>query len=212
MRKNSKDEIVKAAISLFNTKGYHGTSIRDIAKIANINVANISYYFQSKEGLLEYCFTEYFEKYLKELEGGLTELETGALPCLKKIIKNIVAFHSENIHLTRFIVRELTLDTQMVREMMSIYSVKERYYFTKVLEKGMVKEEFSKININYFILQLKSQLTMPFLNSQYIAEVLHIFTHEKYFAERYTKEVYRWLESVLISPQPRLNKPFIVNL
>jgi AcrR family transcriptional regulator len=197
MKTNSKDAIVKAAITLFNTKGYDGTSIRDIASKAKVNVATISYYFQNKEGLLEFCFTDYCEKYTKKLEEGMIELELGAYTCIKKVIDNLVHFHCENIHLTRFILRELSLDTQMVREMMSIYSAKERYYLTKILEKGIARQEFMKININYFIIQFKSLLSMPFLNSQYVSEVLHIFPHEKYFADKYAGELFKWLESML---------------
>lgn len=50
--KQTKQKVIDAAISLFNTKGYDGTSVRDIAKRADVNVANISYYFAGKQGLL----------------------------------------------------------------------------------------------------------------------------------------------------------------
>jgi AcrR family transcriptional regulator len=46
-------QILKVAETLFAEKGFDGTSIRDISKIANINVAMISYYFGSKDLLLE---------------------------------------------------------------------------------------------------------------------------------------------------------------
>lgn len=46
-------EILHAAEILFAEHGYDGTSVRDIAKSANINIAMISYYFGSKEKLLE---------------------------------------------------------------------------------------------------------------------------------------------------------------
>lgn len=208
MKKNSKEAIIKAAISLFNTRGFHGTSIRDIAGKAEVNVANISYYFQNKEGLLEYCFMAYYENYLVQLEKGMADLDEGAFLCLKKVIENIVNFHYQNSHLTRFILRELSVDSQIVREMMSTYSVKERYCFTQILETGILRKEFNKTNINYFILQLKSLLSMPFLNSQYMSEVLYIFPHEKYFAEKYLKEIYQWVESILV-PQTLQTKAHI---
>ena len=46
-------EILHVAEKLFAEVGFDGTSIREIAKIANINIAMISYYFGSKEKLLE---------------------------------------------------------------------------------------------------------------------------------------------------------------
>jgi len=46
-------EILLVAEKLFAEEGFDGTSVREIAKIANVNVAMISYYFGSKEKLLE---------------------------------------------------------------------------------------------------------------------------------------------------------------
>ena len=46
-------EILEVAETLFAEKGFDGASIREISKIANINVAMVSYYFGSKEKLLE---------------------------------------------------------------------------------------------------------------------------------------------------------------
>lgn len=54
MNYNSKQiDILNVSLKLFAEKGFDGTSIRDIAKAADINVAMVSYYFGSKEKLLE---------------------------------------------------------------------------------------------------------------------------------------------------------------
>lgn len=49
-------QIIKTAEQLFASKGFDGTSVRDIADEAGINVAMISYYFGSKEKLMEAIF------------------------------------------------------------------------------------------------------------------------------------------------------------
>lgn len=49
-------QIIETAEKLFATKGYDGTSVRDIADEAGVNVAMISYYFGSKEKLMEALF------------------------------------------------------------------------------------------------------------------------------------------------------------
>lgn len=46
-------QILNVAEKLFAEKGFDGTSIRDISKEAKINIAMVSYYFGSKEKLLE---------------------------------------------------------------------------------------------------------------------------------------------------------------
>ncbi|WML47285.1 forespore capture DNA-binding protein RefZ [Neobacillus sp. PS3-34] len=197
MVKNSKEAIVNAAISLFNTKGYSGTSIRDIAGSANVNIANIAYYFQNKHGLLEHCFTSFFEQYLAELEAGYVLLNQGAEFCLKNISANLLNFYFRNIHLTRFILREMSIDSQVVREIMSTYCLKEKYLLQKVLEKGKEWGEFRPHSSEYMIIQLKGLLTMPFLNPHYITEVLHVYTHERFFVEKYQQEIDNWIVGFL---------------
>ena len=54
MEYNSKQiEILNITEKLFAEKGFDGTSVRDIAKAADVNVAMVSYYFGSKEKLLD---------------------------------------------------------------------------------------------------------------------------------------------------------------
>ncbi len=49
-------QLLDTAESLFSRKGFEGTSVRDIAEAAGINTAMISYYFGSKEKLMEQIF------------------------------------------------------------------------------------------------------------------------------------------------------------
>src|SRR5690348_7129302 len=67
---NKKEIIIESAIKLFSTKGFEGTSVRDIASDAGVNVAMINYYFGSKEKLFE-SVVEHRASFLK---GMLAEL------------------------------------------------------------------------------------------------------------------------------------------
>lgn len=49
-------QILEKAESLFAEKGFDGTTVRDIAETAGVNLAMISYYFGSKEKLMEALF------------------------------------------------------------------------------------------------------------------------------------------------------------
>lgn len=51
-KSETSQKIVDVAINLFASKGFKGTSIRDIANAADTTVSNIYYYFGNKEGLL----------------------------------------------------------------------------------------------------------------------------------------------------------------
>ena len=50
---DKKTHIINHAIDLFAEKGFEGTSIRDLAARADVNVAMVNYYFGSKEKLFE---------------------------------------------------------------------------------------------------------------------------------------------------------------
>jgi len=47
-----RNHIIEAAVTSFIEKGFHQTSIRDIAAIANISVGNLYNHFASKEALI----------------------------------------------------------------------------------------------------------------------------------------------------------------
>lgn len=205
MRKNSREKIVNAAVALFNANGYDGTSIRDIAKKAEVNAANISYYFRNKHGLLEYCLTAFFEGYMQELEKGFSSLEKGAQESLRDIARRLWDYQCSRIHLTRFVLREMSIDTQIVREILTTYYSKERFIFHSVIEKGIETKEFHSLPIQYLLIQFKGILSVPFLNTQYLTEVLHVFPHERYFADKYLQEINRWIDGIVCTPLNQRN-------
>jgi AcrR family transcriptional regulator len=197
MKLNSKEEIVRAAIPLFNSKGYSGTSMRDIAKAAKVNTATIAYHFENKAGLLEFCFTYFFEQYIGRMEAAYNSIDKGAKACLKRVVADLLHFQCENLQLASFVYREMSIDSQMVREIMATYSLKEKYYFQKIFERGFEWNEFRPHSIPYLIIQLKGLLMMPFTNTHYMREVLYVFPNEQFFEQKYLKELYQWIEQLL---------------
>lgn len=53
MHTDKREQIIAAAIDFFALKGFDGSSIREIAHAAGVNIAMINYYFGSKEKLFE---------------------------------------------------------------------------------------------------------------------------------------------------------------
>jgi TetR/AcrR family transcriptional regulator, regulator of cefoperazone and chloramphenicol sensitivity len=58
LRDQPRDLLVRAALRLFAKQGFSKTSIREIAELADANVAAISYYFGDKAGLYRAAFFE----------------------------------------------------------------------------------------------------------------------------------------------------------
>ncbi len=62
MKKNLRDRIKLVAVEHFNSHGYHGTSIRNIAKDVNCSLPMIYYYYNTKKELFdEIIKKEYFD-------------------------------------------------------------------------------------------------------------------------------------------------------
>ncbi|GAA4813503.1 TetR family transcriptional regulator [Nocardioides caeni] len=52
--RSGRDPIVAAAVSHFTERGYHGTSMRDIAAGAGVTVASIYHHFDGKQAVLQF--------------------------------------------------------------------------------------------------------------------------------------------------------------
>lgn len=191
----TKESIIEAAIELFTTKGFRGTTIRDIAARAKLNPANISYYFQGKQGLLESCLVNFFEPYLTLLEEEKRKVEwEDPEICLHRAIRKVLVFQSEHHQLTRLVWREITIDSQVSREIISSYLMKERYYL-KALTSAAIGEKLPALPVSMIIIQLKGMLSTPFLNSQYVSEVWGMHPKEPYFIEKYYESIIDWLQA-----------------
>ncbi len=87
--KEAKERILGAAASLFSSKGYAAVGVREIAELANVNVAMISYYFSGKAGILKEIVMRYFDHiktiYDKVLSENLPPEES-----LNKIVTQLV--------------------------------------------------------------------------------------------------------------------------
>lgn len=71
MTESPRELIKRHAIRLFAHNSFTGTSVREIAKAADVNIAAINYYFGSKEGLLESLFKEFSANQQSKLTGVL---------------------------------------------------------------------------------------------------------------------------------------------
>lgn len=60
IRKKTRENILNASLKLFAEKGFHGTSINDIAKAAKISKGLAYNYFDSKQKIIEAIFNQLF--------------------------------------------------------------------------------------------------------------------------------------------------------
>ncbi len=60
IRKKTKENILNASLKLFAEKGYHGTSMNDIANAAKISKGLAYNYFEGKQKIMEAIFEQLF--------------------------------------------------------------------------------------------------------------------------------------------------------
>ena len=111
---DKKTHIIEAAIELFAEKGFEGTSIRDLATKADVNVAMINYYFGSKEKLFE-CMVMQKAAYTKDmLEEIVNNKDLSEIEKLDRIIDSYVTRLFSNRKFHRVIHHELMLNEREV--------------------------------------------------------------------------------------------------
>lgn len=152
----SKEEnILFAAEKLFAELGFEGTSTREIAKTANVNISMISYYFGSKEKLyeklVEYRMNEgqFFSKDILE-RTDINEWE--------KIEKIVDQFSGKVRHQKCFyrIMQREQLHTKNPQMVEFLKQTKMGFIamYSKILESGLEKGIFTKIHPSiFYILQ-----------------------------------------------------------
>ncbi|SFN73646.1 transcriptional regulator, TetR family [Chitinophaga sp. YR627] len=82
--------ILESAEKLFASHGFHATSVRDIAHEAGVNIAMISYYFGSKEKLIESIFLKRIINWKAILNETLADNSKTYIERLDSLIENFV--------------------------------------------------------------------------------------------------------------------------
>jgi len=138
-------QLLDTAESLFSQKGFDGTSVRDIAEAAGINTAMISYYFGSKEKLMEEIFER---KSLNIKEKVANLLKDDSLDPLEKMY-SLVDMYIEGI-LSRKTFHRILLCEQIINQNPSIITMLDKMktknsgYINDLIRLGQKKGMFRK--------------------------------------------------------------------
>ncbi|NEU29912.1 forespore capture DNA-binding protein RefZ [bacterium LRH843] len=197
----TKDKMLDVAVRLFHTKGYDGTSVRDIAAGANVNVALVSYHFGGKKGLYEEVMTHFLEGYLHVMKGELHRDFSSEKDRLLSMLRALLIYQSSNHYVARIVHREMTLDSTLVRELMATYLRKEKHDFEKIIRLGMKKGEFRRQPIDYVVIHIRTMMITPYLSPHYLRELYQITPSDPYFVDRYMEHLERWIDLSLCKLQ-----------
>jgi AcrR family transcriptional regulator len=91
----SDEQILLAALQCFVAKGYHGTSVRDIAARAGISVPGLYHHVASKMALLERLMDETMDDLNLQTESALAAAVADPVERLGAVVVAHVRFHCE---------------------------------------------------------------------------------------------------------------------
>lgn len=76
-RELKREALLREAAAAFNQRGYHATSLDDIANSLGVTKAALYYYYPNKQKLLAACLERLMETSLKSLERAIAEGKNG---------------------------------------------------------------------------------------------------------------------------------------
>jgi len=76
-----RDAVILAAARAFSRKGFHNTSLDDVAAALGVTKPTVYYYVESKEQLLFECF----QAGLEQIREGLRQVEASPLPARERL-------------------------------------------------------------------------------------------------------------------------------
>lgn len=198
----TKKAVTEAAVKLFHMYGYHGTSVRAIAEEAGVNPALVSYYFGGKQALLEHLMETFYEGYLQVMEE--TIFQNGKAEhisvLLDALAEKLLGYQIDHFYLSLFVHREVTMDSTLVRELMTTYLMKEKYMFESIFEAGKESGEIYPIPVDLLTLQYRNMIIMPFLQPLYLRQVHTLEPTDEAFLHRYLAVVKEWTGHIIVKP------------
>jgi len=138
-------QILETAERLFANKGFDGTSVRDIADEAGVNVAMISYYFRSKEKLMETIFEQRMGHIKMRVESLLKDDTHTPFEKMEILIDEHIerVMHRQQFHKIMFCEQILNKNPFIIK-MVNDLKMRNMAVIHKLIEEGQKKRAFKK--------------------------------------------------------------------
>jgi len=153
-------KILDAAKKVFESFGYGGARMQQIADEAGISKASLHYYFRSKEKLFDHIFDETMAEFLPIISTWGEEDSEDWEKKIRSFIKNLYSFFRTKSLL--FILREINRNPELLYAKKKGKDKKNRFipYFEKLRDAGKIKD----IDIRFVYILLHSMCAYPVIN------------------------------------------------
>lgn len=135
--------IVSSAVRNFTERGYHGTSMRDIARGADVTVASIYHHFPAKQDILQHIMVSTMRDVLEQTRAAVADVEDPASARLGALMRTWVLFHTTRQAEALIGASELrSLDDPGRRLVVGLRDEQEAV-FRVLIEEGVTTGEFA---------------------------------------------------------------------
>ncbi|HKF29113.1 MAG TPA: TetR/AcrR family transcriptional regulator [Candidatus Binataceae bacterium] len=121
---DSRDEILKAAMHLFANRGFHETSMSEVAREAHVSKALIFWHFKTKEELFVAVLNRLLEPYFIDFAEEAGVLDERAQ--IRKLVEFYLDFVRDNASSVRFFLAQMLHDQRfsegLNEQVLKIYS------------------------------------------------------------------------------------------
>lgn len=188
--------ILEAAETLFAIKGFDGASVRDIAQEAGVNVAMISYYFGSKDKLVEEIFARKTVKMHLRIENLIQDKKMSALQKMYSLLEDYVDKFVNQSQFHKVMLREQILDRPSAAGTL-LMDLKKRNQeaIRKLVQAGQKSGEFKKnIDVAMMMCTVVGTVSQMIVSERFYREVNNM---EALSDEDFRKQVQKKLNTHL---------------
>lgn len=190
--------ILLVAEELFALHGFDGTSVRDIAEKAGVNLAMISYYFQSKEKLMETLFTMRTQQFHFELNKLINDSNRSSLEKVNYVIDYYTEKLQKHGNFHKIMVREQqSVDKTYITEKIVELKKTNLAILQNLIRHGQKAGEFNNVDIKFLMSTLMGTVN-------HVLTTWHIYrelddqsgVEEKAYKDHLTKKLKQYLKSI----------------
>jgi AcrR family transcriptional regulator len=169
-------QIIATAERLFSIKGFDGTSVRDIADEAGVNIAMISYYFGSKEKLMEALFAKRSEDINIQIESLLHNDAINPIQKMEELVDSYIERVMQKQQFYKIMMCEQVINKNpVIIKLLGDLKKKNIESINRLIIDGQQKKAFKK-NVDVLLLMntLVGTITQAMLTIEYYKEFYDI--------------------------------------
>lgn len=196
---DKREHILYVAEELIAEKGYDGTSVRDIAERAGVNLAMISYYFGSKEKLLKALIEQRFSDGVKLLEEKSNDQVQEPWEKIEWLIDFYVDKMFGNFRFHCILSQENNADrSDEIKDMIITIKTQNMERVKKIILEGQKKNVFRKVDVELTIATLMGSIFQVINSRSVYGKLMRIdHTNEEEYRKKLAPRVKTHLKQVM---------------